>query len=310
MGQLDTSAANRNPSGGRPSDDRHEGKLAVITGASSGIGLELARIAARHGYSLVAAAQSFPADFEAVIGARSAVTCVEADLSTSDGVAELVDAIDGRPVELLCANAGEGLGEGFLDQDFDRVRHMIDTNVTGTLELVQQVARAMRSQGRGRILFTGSIAGLAPGPFQAAYGGTKAFINSFAEALRQELADKGVSVTVLMPGATDTRFFARAGMTDTRVGAGTKQDPKSVAEAGWQAVMAGDDKVVAGAANKAQALLSRVIPATASAKRFGHLSEPGGAREGNGALLPLVLLGGVAGALALLARGSAGRARY
>jgi short-subunit dehydrogenase len=227
-------------------------------------------------------------------------------------VESLLEAIGEQPVDLLFANAGEGLGDGFLNQDFARVRHMIDTNITGTLALVQQVAQRMRDRGRGRILFTGSIAGTAPGPYQAAYGGTKAFLNSFAEALRQELSDIGVNVTVLMPGATDTRFFARAGMTDTRVGAGRKQDPASVAQAGWQAVMAGDDKVVAGAANKAQVLLARVLPPPVSAKRFGHISEPGSAQSGRqAAVVPLVLLGSglAAGALALLAR-SGGRERF
>lgn len=284
--------------------------LAVITGGSSGIGLELARIAASHGHDLVIAADRFPDAVEADLKSGS-VERVEADLATPDGVDRLIAAIGDRPVELLFANAGEGLGDAFLAQDFDRVRHMIDTNITGTLALVQQVARRMRQEGRGRILFTGSIAGTAPGPYQAAYGGTKAFINSFAEALREELADSGVSVTVLMPGATETRFFTRAGSTDTRVGAGAKQDPLSVAEAGWQAMMAGDDKVVAGAANKAQVLLARVLPPPVSAKRFGHLSEPGGARNGSMAVVPLVLIGSglAAGALTLLARGGA-RARY
>lgn len=284
--------------------------LAVITGGSSGIGLELARIAARHGYSLVIAADRFPPEFEAAFD-RGTVLRVEADLATADGVETLLEAIGDQPVDLLFANAGEGLGDSFLNQDFARVRHMIDTNITGTLALIQPVAQRMQARGQGRILITGSIAGTAPGPFQAAYGGTKAFLNSFAEALRQELGDSGVGVTVLMPGATETRFFARAGMTDTKVGAGRKQDPVSVAEAGWQAVISGDDKVVAGAANKAQVLLARVLPPPVSAKRFGHLSEPGGARNGaSAAVVPLVLLGSglAAGALALLARSGA-RAR-
>lgn len=284
--------------------------LAVITGASSGIGLELARIAAAHGHDLVIAARHLGAAFagrEALEQQGRSVVTVEADLSTRDGVDRLMEAIGDRPVAILCANAGEGLGEGFLEQDFDRVRHMIDTNITGTIDLVQRVAGRMREAGHGRILFTGSIAGLAPGPFQAAYGASKAFINSFGEALREELKGSGVVVTVLMPGATDTRFFERAGMLDTKVGAGRKDDPRKVAEAGWKALMAGDDHVVAGPRNKVEAFVSNILPEPLKARRFRSLSEPGSA-AGGGAMVPLLIAGGVAaGAIALAARWSRGR---
>ena len=135
-----------------------------------------------------------------------------------DSVDRLYAAIKGRPVEALLANAGHGLGHGFLDQNFDEVRHIIDTNITGTLYLIQRVGRDMRARDRGRILITGSVAGFMPGSFQAVYSGTKAFINSFSFALRNELQDTGVTVTCLMPGATETEFFARADMLDTKVG--------------------------------------------------------------------------------------------
>ena len=116
------------------------------------------------------------------------------------------------------ANAGHGLGKGFLDQDFEEARHVIDTNITGTVYLIQRIGRDMRARGQGRILITGSIAGFMPGSFQAVYNGTKAFIDSFSFALRNELKDSGVTVTCLMPGATETEFFERADMLDTKVG--------------------------------------------------------------------------------------------
>jgi short-subunit dehydrogenase len=292
-----------------PQPDPGTATLAVITGASSGIGLELARIAASRGHDLVLVARHLGTAFagrEALEQQGRTVVTVEADLSTRDGVDRLMDAIGDRPVAILCANAGEGLGDGFLEQDFDRVRHMIDTNITGTIDLVQRVATQMRAEGFGRILFTGSIAGVAPGPFQAAYGASKAFINSFAQALREELMGSGVVVTVLMPGATDTRFFERAGMLDTKVGAGAKDDPRDVAEAGWKALMSGDDHVVAGAKNKAEALVSNILPEPLKARRFRSMSEPGSA-ERSSPMLPLLLAGGLAaGALALATRWSSG----
>src|ERR687883_491574 len=220
--------------------------LAIVTGASSGIGYELAKCCADHGFDLLIAADE-PAITEAAQDFRTlgaAVETVEADLATLDGVDRLCAAAKGRPVEVLLANAGHGLGHGFLDQDFDDVRHVIDTNITGTLYLIQKVGRDMRARGSGRILITGSIAGFIPGAYQAVYNGTKAFIDSFSFALRHELADTGVTVTCLMPGATETEFFERAGMEDTKVGQSKKDDPADVAKAGFEAMMKGEGDVV------------------------------------------------------------------
>ena len=130
----------------------------------------------------------------------------------------LLAAASGRPIDALLANAGRGLGRAFIDQDFREVRRVIDTNVTGTVYLLQKVARDMKDRGHGRILITGSIAGFMPGTFQAVYNGTKAFLDSFSFALRAELKGSGVTVTCLMPGATETDFFERADMLDTKVG--------------------------------------------------------------------------------------------
>jgi short-subunit dehydrogenase len=208
--------------------------FAVVTGASSGIGLELAAICAQEGFDLLVAADrpEIHTAADQFRGFGADVVVVEADLASTAGVDQLWAAAGGRPVDALLANAGHGLGHAFLDQDFADVRHVIDTNVTGTVYLVQLVGREMRTRGQGRILLTGSIAGFMPGTYQAIYNGTKAFIDSFSFALRAELKDTGVTVTCLMPGATETDFFERADMLDTNVGQSKKDDPADVARAG------------------------------------------------------------------------------
>lgn len=253
--------------------------LAVVTGASSGIGLELARCCAREGFDLlIAADQPLEAAATQLQAEGAQVEAVQADLATADGVARLVSALGTRPVEALLANAGHGLGHAFLDQDFMAVRHVIDTNITGTLDLVQQVARGMRQRGQGRILITGSIAGFMPGSFQAVYNGTKAFIDSFSFALRNELKDSGVTVSCLMPGPTDTGFFERADMMDTKVGTQKKDDPADVARAGFDAMMKGEGDVVSGLKNKVQAAMANVMPADALAQQHRRMAEPGSGR--------------------------------
>ncbi len=250
--------------------------LALVTGASVGIGYELAKLAAQDGYDLLIAAdqplEQAASDLRA-LGAQ--VETVEADLATIEGVDRLYEAAQGRPVEVLCANAGHGLGHAFLDQDFQDARHVVDTNVTGTIYLIHKVGRDMRARNAGKILITGSIAGFLPGSFQAVYNGTKAFINSFSFALRNELKDTGVTVTDLMPGATETEFFERAGMEDTKVGTAKKDDPAMVAEVGWKAMMRGDGDVVAGWKNKLQSAIANVTPAGMLAEQHRKTAEPG-----------------------------------
>ena len=210
-------------------------KFAIVTGASSGIGLEIAKLAAGEGYDLLVAADTPLVDAAAALqGLGVEVQSVEADLSTEAGVRELLDAAGGRPVDVLVANAGHGLGRGFLEQDPAEWRHVIDTNITGTLLLIQQVARDMVGRNQGRILITGSVAGHIAGSFHAVYNGSKAFIDSFSDALGNELQETKVSVTCLKPGATDTAFFERADMLDTKVGQADKDDPADVAKTGWE----------------------------------------------------------------------------
>jgi short-subunit dehydrogenase len=255
--------------------------LAVVTGASTGIGYELAKICAAEGFGLLIAADE-PAIQQAAGDLRQSgarVDAVQADLATTDGVDQLLAAIGGRPVAALLANAGRGLGRGFLDQDFSDVRRVVDTNVTGTLYLLHKVGREMRSRGSGRILITGSIAGFMPGTFQAVYNGTKALLDSFSFALRAELKDSGVTVTCLMPGATETEFFERADMMDTKVGQSKKDDPADVARTGFDAMMRGDGDVVTGWMNKLRSAIANVTPGSVLAEMHRGMAQPASERH-------------------------------
>jgi uncharacterized protein len=268
MDSPSTTATAQSPDG-RP--------LAVVTGASAGIGYELARICAEKGYDLIIAADQ-PAIHEAADAFRTLgvnVEALEVDLATLEGVDRLYAVAGGRPIDALLANAGHGLGKGFLDQEFNDVRHVIDTNVTGTIYLIQKVGRDMRTRGSGRILITGSVAGFMPGTFQAVYNGTKAFIDSFSFALRAELKGSGVSVTCLMPGPTDTDFFERANMTDTQVAQGKKDDPAEVAQTGFDAMIRGDGDVVTGWKNKLQSTIANVTPSGLLAEMHRGMAAPG-----------------------------------
>lgn len=250
--------------------------LALVTGASSGIGRELACECARNGFDvLVAADQPLGTTVLELEALGADVDAVLTDLSTESGVDAVYEALLGRPVDVLVANAGHGLGKAFLDQDFDEARHVLDTNVTGTIYLLHKVGKDMRRRGEGRILITGSIAGFMPGAFAAVYNATKAFIDSFALALRNELQDSNVTVTCLMPGVTDTRFFARADMLDTEVGRQTdKMDPAEVAQLGFKAMMDGDADVIAGLKNKLQVAMASVTPAELLAERHRKMAQP------------------------------------
>jgi uncharacterized protein len=253
--------------------------LAIVTGASSGIGFELAQCCAEGGFDLLIAADE-PSIVEAgrlLEKSGTRVEAVEADLATLEGVDKLYSALQGRPVAALLANAGRGLGHAFLDQDFAQVLRVIDTNVTGTLYLVHKVGRDMRARGQGRILITGSIAGFMPGTYQAVYNGTKALLDSFAFALRAELKDSGVSVTCLMPGATETEFFERADLMDTRVGVEKKQAASDVAKQGYEAMMRGEGDVITGWNNKLRAAIANVTPNEILAEQHRKMAEPGGA---------------------------------
>ncbi|MBA3897283.1 MAG: SDR family NAD(P)-dependent oxidoreductase [Sphingomonadaceae bacterium] len=253
-------------------------KFAIITGASTGIGFELAQLAVDDGYDLLVVADEPLIDAAAADFRRNGadVQSAEADLATVEGVDRLLAAANGRRIDLLCANAGIGTGGAFLDQSVTKWRHSIDTNITGTLYLLQKVLKDMVAKGEGKVLVTGSIAGYVPGSFNAVYNGTKAFVDNFTEALRNELKDvEGVTLTTLMPGATETEFFNRAGMDDTKVGTEKKADPAKVAKDGWDAMMARKSAIVSGLMNKLQVAAAGVVPQSMLAESHRRMAEPG-----------------------------------
>lgn len=255
--------------------------FAIVTGASTGIGYELAKQCAENGFDLLIAADE-PAIEQAAQELRSygvAVDAVQADLATLEGVDKLYAAAKARPVDALLANAGRGLGGAFLDQDFDRIQRVIDTNITGTVYLLHKVGRDMRARNQGRILITGSIAGHIPGPFQAVYHGTKAFDDSFAVALRNELKETEITVTCLQPGATETEFFERADLMDTKLGQQEKDDPAEVAKTGFEAMMNGEGDVVSGFQNKLSVAASGVMPPDRLAQQNRKMTEPGSGKD-------------------------------
>jgi len=257
------------------------GQFAIVTGASTGIGLELARCCADEGFDLLIAADE-PEIERAAASLRAGgakVEAVQADLATSEGVEELYAAVKGRQVDALLANAGRGLGQAFLDQDLSDIRRVINTNVMGTVELIHKFGNEMRRRNAGRILITGSIAGFTPGSFQAVYNASKSFLNSFSFAIREELKDTRITVTCLMPGATETEFYARADMLDTRLGTDKKQSADEVAQAGFDAMMNGEGDVVAGWSNKMRAAISHVLPSSVLAEQHRKLAAPGTAKH-------------------------------
>jgi short-subunit dehydrogenase len=258
--------------------------LALVTGASSGIGFELAKLFANNGFDLIIAAEgdelaTAKRDLEAA-GAR--VEAVQVDLATEAGVTELYRQVSAtsRPLAAAALNAGRGAGGAFAtDTKLEDELEIVDLNVRSVVQLAKYIVGDMVSQDAGRILFTSSIASTMPGPFQAVYNASKSFVQSFALALRNELKDTGVSVTSLMPGPVETEFFKRADMDkDTKVGAGDKDDPADVARDGFEALMNGDERVVSHSlSSKAQGIGSRVLPDSVKAEMHRKMAEPGSA---------------------------------
>ena len=194
----------------------------------------------------------------------------------------MLAAAEGRTIDVLCANAGRGLGHAFIDQDVAAWRRVVDTNIVGTLYLTQKVLKQMVSRGEGRVMLTGSIAGFMPGTYQAVYNGTKAFIDSFGDALRAELTNEGhdrITITTLMPGATETDFFDRGGLGDTSVGQAKKDDAAKVAKDGWTQMMKGGGDIVSGWKNKLQAAAAHVLPHSVTAALHKGMAEPGSAKS-------------------------------
>ena len=257
--------------------------FAVVTGGSNGIGFELALQFVENGHDVLIAAQDPGHLAEAaqrLSPGGGQVLTHASDLSHEDGVDSLFAALQssGRPIDVLCLNAGVGLGGPFVETDLQRELKMIDLNVRGAVQLTKLVLKGMVARGSGKLLFTSSVEASMPDPFEAIYGSTKVFLRWFGESLRSELKDTGVSVTVLMPGITETNFFKRAEMLDTKAGAMEgKDDPAVVAKAAFDALQAGRDKVVPTAKNKVMSAISEALPEPLVAAAHKVISKPGSA---------------------------------
>jgi uncharacterized protein len=253
--------------------------LALVTGASSGIGLELARQFAGAGFDLVVTAEDAELA-DAATSLRSSggeVLAVQADLRDAEGVERVWAAVQerARPLDAAAINAGVGLGRAFVDQDLPDVLSMVDLNCRSTTHLAHLVARDMTSRGRGRVLFTSSIASTMPGPHQAVYNATKSYVQSLAEALQVEMEDSGVTVTSLMPGPTRTEFFERGDLSNTPMGQGPQDDPADVARQGFEALMAGKRRVVAASLmTKVMEASNKVLPDRVKAAANKIMAKP------------------------------------
>jgi short-subunit dehydrogenase len=266
--------------------DGSERQLAAVTGASSGIGFELAKVFAENGFDLIVAAE----DEELEPAARElnqiagSVQAVRVDLSRPEGVEKLYEKMtaDGRPIDALALNAGIGAGGDFARETaLAKELRLIDLNVRSTVHLCKLALADMVERHQGRILFTSSVASTMPGSYQAVYNASKSFVQSFSEAIRNEVKETGVTITALMPGPTETEFFERADMEDTKVGADEKDDAAEVARQGFEALMDGKEKVVGGSLkNKLQTAVAGVIPDSMKAEMHRKMAEPGSAEGG------------------------------
>ena len=254
--------------------------FAVVTGASSGIGLELAKLAAADGCELLLVADRDLSAGEAAARQAGAtvIETLECDLGTREGIEAVMSKIGTRPVDVLMANAGHGQGGAFLDQQWDEISHIIDTNIKGTVSLIYKLGQQMRTRNAGRILVTGSVAGHMPGAFQLVYNSTKAFIDDFCVGLHNELKETDVVVTCLLPGVTDTQFFERADMENTAAGQqaaeGKAADPAKVAKDGYEALLEGDTQVVSGFMNKVQTMFADILPDDMVAQMHRKMAKP------------------------------------
>jgi short-subunit dehydrogenase len=257
------------------------GQLAVVTGASSGIGYNLAKVFAENGFDLVIASngerlEKAEEDFRA-LGAH--VTAVNADLATYEGVDEFWETVEGagRPVDAIAINAGVGVGGKFAETDLEKEVNMVRLNVEGTMHIAKHAVKHMLANGSGKILITASIAGEMVAPREAVYAATKAFDLSFAKSLRAELEDTGVTVTALQPGPTDTDFFHRGGMDDTQVGQEGKKEsePYEVAKQGFEALMKGEKHVYAASfKTKFEGAVANFVPDALKAAMHEKMAKP------------------------------------
>jgi short-subunit dehydrogenase len=254
---------------------------ALVTGGSSGIGFELAKLIAKDGYNLVIVArdeeslQQAAATIQREYGVK--VIAISQDLFDPENAFEVFREIRDREIEIeiLVNDAGQGQYGEFVDTDIHRELDIINLNISSLVVLTKLFLREMVTMGRGRILNLSSIASKAPGPWHAVYHGTKAFVQSFTEGVRSEVKDTGVTITALLPGATATDFFNKAGMNESKiVQEGKLDDAAKVAKDGYEALMSGDDKVVSGLKNKMQVAMSNMSPDSLAAEMMKKQQQP------------------------------------
>jgi short-subunit dehydrogenase len=263
-------------------NNKNTGGYALITGATSGIGYELAKLFAADGYDIIAVARTEEdlnkvAD-ELVTNYGVQVQVIAKDLFGENAASELYEQVknSGWQVEALVNDAGQGVYGLFTESDIDAQMSIIHLNIVSLTKLTYHFLQDMKARNSGKILQLGSVVSELPAPYQAVYGGTKAYVLSFTEALISELKDTDITITALQPGATDTDFFNKAGAQDSKIVADKSKlsDPANVAKDGYKALMGGDDKIVSGMKNKAQVAMSNVMPDTMLADQMKKQSEP------------------------------------
>lgn len=259
------------------------GKYALITGASSGIGYELAKLFAKDGYNLaIVGRNAEELEHKAAEFRQSGVevTLYVKDLFNREEVFSLCEDVknSGVQVDVLVNDAGQGAYGQFKDNDIQRELNIIDLNIVAPTILTKHFVQEMVARNSGKILNVASIASTAPGPWQVVYHGTKAYILSLTEGIREELKDTEVTITALLPGVTDTDFFNKADMQSSKIvqDKSAMSDPADVAKDGYEALMAGTDKVVSGIKNKIQVAMGNVTPDSTLAHMMGEQQKPVG----------------------------------
>jgi hypothetical protein len=253
---------------------------ALITGASMGIGYELAKLFAQDGYNLIIVArtqedlQQRASEFSQQFGID--VIPIAKDLFQPNAAFELYDEVKSRQltVDILVNDAGQGQYGLFIESDIHRLLEIIQLNVSSLTTLTHLFLKDMVARNEGRILQVASIASELPGPWQAVYHATKAYVLSLTEALINEIKDTAVTMTALQPGATDTDFFNKADMTESKILDTKLSDPVKVAKDGYDALMKGDDKIVSGFKNKAMVASSNIMPDTMVAEQMNKMQQP------------------------------------
>src|ERR1700749_2061091 len=254
-------------------------KTALITGGTSGIGKELAKLFAQDNYNLIIVARD-QGELDHTAGELSAagikVKTISKDLSKMDQAFALCQELGDRQIDVLVNDAGQGVYGLFKDNDIERELGIIHLNICATVIITKHFVKQMAARGEGKILNLGSVAGKLPGPWQAVYHATKAFVLPFPAAVREEVKDSGITFTALMPGVTDTDFFNKAGMNDSKVVQDKEAmaNPADVAKEGYEALMAGKDRVIAGWKNSLEVHAANLMPDSTVAHQLYEQQKP------------------------------------